>query len=475
MAKSKESEAPTVPEVPSCPEAERGVLGQCFADPLYLQTCINRGLKREKFLNEVHGALWAAIETLGNRGVTATDADMLALAYGELRKRKDDRGLVPMVFITEICKLGWSSKGDFFLNDVLDYANRREAIVHATRLLHRLYEPGSCDEIQSDIMPHVTQLNNMAVVDKDERLSDVARRVRANIKNIAEGKPMEGTTISIGLPVADKLLHGLNSKRDYITILAARPSVGKTALATQIMQSALKQLGEQAVVVDFQLENSRDNHVAQMGSRFAQMDLNRPKEWTAEQKTKFDQYVSRIEEVADKRLYVYEHDTTIEQIEARCRFIKKKHGYISLVVLDYIQLVGTMDHSIRDERKVLNLVSRRLKLLAKEIGCPFLVLAQLSREHEKDGSEPQLKDIKESGNIEADADRVWFLHVPKGAKLVEGCIETWLIQRKNKYGPTGKVTLTHRRTTTTFFVASNATPEEQAAAEDPGAPADIGG
>lgn len=432
--------------MPNSYEAEATLLGNCINDPETMDLADQLGIDAECFWNPVTRMAWGLFKELNDAHRPAD----LAMLFEAIKAKglTESLPIATLLQFTDMNRI--THRARFFAQRLLELRQLRE-IMRATGKVQESVKSyaGDAAAMRGTLEQCQTVLSGFTLRENNERLKEVVTRVKQGYEDQRAGKPPPGQNIGTGLPVADLKLQLLNSKRDYYNVIAARPSCGKTSLATQIMQSCLATVPD-SVVVDFQLENSRDNHVAQMASRFAQVDLYKPKEWDETQVRNFNAYLDRMAAVADSRLYVFESDNAIEQIKSRLRQLKAKHGTITLVVIDYLQLLTTWQ-PIKDERKALNYISRELKLLAKEIGCPFLILAQLSRGFEAENREPQLRDLKESGNIEADADRVWMLHKPEGAKLANGVIPIDLFQRKNKYGPVGRVPLSFKPMTTTFY------------------------
>lgn len=434
-------------------EAENHLLSCCFfsaeTDAWAIHRCFMRKVRPMMFTDPRNLTIYRVMMELHDRNLPVS----IQMVAEEL-KAQQKLEKVGFKHLTECSQLaGSAAQTDYFITRVSTYWKMREVVRQAMELLESVPalvpEPETFNE---EVMPRLNNISDLMVDEQDERLEDVVDRVESDFDLVVSGKEIQGENIKFGIEDIDKRLTPLNGKKDKYVCIAARPSVGKTALATQIMQHTLASIKD-SVVLDFQLENSRDNHIQQMAARAAQINLEKPDEWKPEAQELFKKYLAGLRRISEKRLFVYEKDLTIEQIKARARWVHRLTGKITLIVVDYLQLVGTDDRNVRGQREVINHVSRELKMLAKEIGCPILVLSQLSREYMKHNRLPNMQDLKESGNIEADADRVWMLHVPEKASIDKetGCIETLLLQRKNKYGRVGRCSLVHKRTTTTFF------------------------
>jgi len=236
-----------------------------------------------------------------------------------------------------------------------------------------------------------------------------------------------------------------------LIILAARPSMGKTALATNIATNvALNQDG--SVVAFFSLEMSKEALLARMACAEARVDQQkfRAGMLNKEERLRLSTAVNEI-----YRAGIYIDDSAIGNlvdIHSKILSLKAEVG-LDLVVIDYLQLMSSGRRSSNRVEEVSH-ISRGLKLMAKEVNVPFLVLSQLSRAPEQRGANrrPQLSDLRESGSIEQDADTVWFIYRPEYYKPnrsdLRGLAE--LIIGKQRNGPTGTVKLTFIRSQVRF-------------------------
>jgi replicative DNA helicase len=241
----------------------------------------------------------------------------------------------------------------------------------------------------------------------------------------------------------DDLTNGLQ-KTDLI-ILAARPSMGKTALALNIATNAAK-CGK--TVLFFSLEMSADQLAMRVLSSMAEVDQGKLRRGQAgSEATKI--LLAKAEELATMKFFI---DDSSEirgfDLRSRCRVFERKHGKLDLVVVDYLQLMKVRSDA---ENRAVGVMenSQMLKNLAKELRVPVLSLAQLNRnvENRTIGGRPQLSDLRDSGSIEQDADMVWFIHRPameKAKKKKDDGYEpteeerrqAFLIVAKHRNGPT---------------------------------------
>ncbi len=241
----------------------------------------------------------------------------------------------------------------------------------------------------------------------------------------------------------DELTTGLHPSE--LIIIAARPSMGKTAMALNIAQYVATDSPEKAgqPVAVFSLEMSKEALLTRMLCATARVDSHRFRGGflNDEERERLRAALSRL--VASKLFIDDSADITVMDVSAKCRRLKAEHG-LALVVVDYLQLMASKG---RQENRVqeISAMSRGLKLLAKDLGVPVIALSQLSRAPETRPGDhrPQLSDLRESGSIEQDADVVAFIFREEVYKHdradLHGLAE--LIVSKQRNGPTGKIKL----------------------------------
>ena len=252
----------------------------------------------------------------------------------------------------------------------------------------------------------------------------------------------------------DNMTSGLQ-KSDLI-ILAARPSMGKTAFALNIAQNVA--IKEKVPVAIFSLEMSKEQLVQRMLCSQAEVDTQRIKTGNMNQKD-WDKIVNAMNDFANAPIFI--DDTsgcTLTDIRAKCRRLKMEQKDLGLVVIDYLQL---MESSGREDRmQQISAISRGLKTLARELDVPVIALSQLSRAVEsRTDKRPMLSDLRESGAIEQDADIVMFIYRDEyykkndeEAEVAKAASkgESEIIIAKHRNGPVGKVDLLFQANITKF-------------------------
>lgn len=251
------------------------------------------------------------------------------------------------------------------------------------------------------------------------------------------------TGVATGYTDLDSMTGGLQ-KSDLI-IIAARPSVGKTAFALSIARNAAVKYGVPTAV--FSLEMSQQQLLIRLLSAEAQVNAHALRTGTLPE-DKWAQISTRIHKLVPAPLFIDDTPAlSILELRARGRRLKAEHN-IGLIVVDYLQLMQGPAHAESREREI-SMILRNLKVLAKELDIPVVALSQLRRSVEERGDKrPILSDLRESGALEQDSDVVIFIHRPElyglkeypDGETTEGVAEVMISKQRN--GPTGEIKLT---------------------------------
>jgi replicative DNA helicase len=271
-------------------------------------------------------------------------------------------------------------------------------------------------------------------------LIGVKELVRDNYERLekifSEGRRITGLTT--GYPGLDNETAGLQPSE--LIILAARPSMGKTALALNISENVALRLREPVAV--FSLEMSKESLLLRLLASEARVDAHKFRTGHMG-RDDWGKVTGALTNLADAPLWIDDSaSSTVMEIGAKARRLKRDRG-LSLLVVDYLQLV-VPTHTGRgsNRQEEVSSISRGLKGLAKELKVPVLVLSQLTRAPERDDRKPQLSDLRESGAIEQDADVVLFINRPnfyKNDLPEEDRAKAELIISKQRNGPTGSM------------------------------------
>ena len=445
---------------PSNLEAEQALLGSILVNNDIIDevsTIVNSSI----FYDPAHIKIYEVIESLNNKGMIANPITLKN--FFEKDNMLNEVGGTE--YLVKLTRFSGSAK------QAVDYAK----IIHEMYLRRELVQIS--DKLSSDTLNANSQEQNAeSIIEGTEKsLFDLAERgsfTQSFLKfNEALDQTIQMATLAmksdqgiVGVPTGltdlDEKLGGLH-KSDLI-ILAGRPGMGKTALATNIAYHASQNLmarQEKSSIAFFSLEMSSEQLSTRILSEQARIksdDIRRGKVTESE----INRYIETSRNIYNLPLYIDETPAiTISTLSNRARRIKRLFG-LSLVVVDYIQLMRAPSSNNRNDNRVQEVseITQGLKALAKELKVPVLALSQLSRAVEsRDDKKPQLSDLRESGSIEQDADVVMFVYREayylenKQPKL--GSIEhaEWqskmndvngladIILGKQRHGPTGTV------------------------------------
>lgn len=404
-------------QLPCDLDAEMGVLGMA----LYINDNADRaeGLLPEHFYEPAHQRAWAAILAMVAAGATA-DPVTVAAKLGP-----DDAAFNELGGITYLADLFERAPPSANMRDharvIIDRALRREMIIYAEEMAVAARD---ADHEATTILD-TAERNLFAIAESKTDpggFKPFAEAADAALQAAARAYERDGALVglSTGLTDLDAKLGGLHPS-DLI-ILAGRPSMGKTSLATNIAFNIAKRYrpgpvvdgvrtaAEGGVVGFFSLEMSDEQLALRIGADVSGVsgDKIRKGEITA---VEFGRLRGALDEIKAMPLHI---DATggisIAKLTARARRLKRKHG-LDLIVVDYLQLITTDRSRGGNRTEEIGAITGGLKALAKDLNVPVIALSQLSRQVEnRDDKRPQLSDLRESGSIEQDADAVMFVY-----------------------------------------------------------------
>ncbi len=340
-------------------------------------------------------------------------------------------------------------------------ALRRELISAATNILteaHNSLEDSKelISRAENQIFQIYDGRDESSIRSFKELLYDAMDRLDAKINNTYDDH-----SVDTGFPDMDRLLGGLRNSE--FLILAARPSMGKTAFAMNIAENVAIKQGSPVLFVS--LEMSSVELIDRMLCSLAEVDGHRLRAGTVRPEDN-QRLIDKAADVNNAPLYVDDSPArTVTEIAAAARRIVKKAQSLGLIVIDYLQLIEPDDPRDPRQEQVAK-IARRLKGLARELDVPVLCLAQLNRQAEatKGNHRPRLSHLRESGAIEQDADVVMFVHREEyflsGEEQERVAGEADIIVAKQRNGPTGDVKLLWQKQYTRFVSAAEARHEE---------------
>tara|TARA_B100000674_G_scaffold259690_1_gene214130 strand:- start:165 stop:1580 length:1416 start_codon:yes stop_codon:yes gene_type:complete len=443
-------------ELPNNIEAEQSVIGSILLSNEIFDD-VNLIISSKNFYDPIHKKIYEALEKLIYGGMLANP-----ITLKNYFEREKDELNIPE-YLVKITKFSSSS---------------RQAIEYS-KLIFDLYVKRELIKISGEVID-LAKLNDLnsdgqkIIENYEKSLFDLAEKGSFNSSLIKFDEAMRQTIemasnaykneegivgVPTGLKDLDDRLGGLH-KSDLI-IIAGRPSMGKTALATNIAFNAAKKFqetGDKTSVAFFSLEMSSEQlstRILAEQSRIKSNDIRRGK--ISEEQ--FDKFIETSKDISELPLYIDETPAiSVAALSNRARRIKRLYG-LDLIVIDYIQLMkGTNNRDGRVQE--ISEITQGLKALAKELSVPVVALSQLSRAVEqRDEKKPLLSDLRESGSIEQDADVVMFVyreayylqgkeprpatveHAEWQAKMNEVSHLAEIIIGKQRHGPTGNIML----------------------------------
>ena len=429
-------------------EAEKSILGASLLSKDALINIMDI-VKPRDFYSEMHKEIFTAIRELYSRN---EPVDTLTVSE-ELKKRNSLEMVGGRAYIASLASgVPSTANAGQYAKIVAEKAVLRKLITASTDIIEEAYK----ETMDADMVLDYAERGIFEIA-QAKQSKDVAALKDVLIKNIEiidEASRQEGNIIGVptGFRDLDAKTSGL--QRSDLVIVAARPAMGKTAFALNVAQQAA--IKGRASVLIFSMEMSKE----QLGQRLLSMesrvemqklktgDLNR-KDW--------DDINIALDILSEANIFI--DDTpgiSIMEIKNKCRRIKAEHE-LDLIVLDYLQLMS-YEGKTDSRQQEISALSRHLKLLAREMDCPVIVLSQLSRAPEqRTDHRPQLSDLRESGASEQDADIVLFLYrddyYEKENSEKPGVCE--VIIAKQRSGPTGTVELMWLEKYTRFADKSN--------------------
>ena len=444
-------------ELPNNIEAEQAVIGSILLTNEVFDE-INTIISHRNFYDPMHQKIFNAIENLIYKGMLANPITLKNYFENE----KDDINIPE--YLVKITKFSTSSRQAIEYSKIIyDMFVRRELIKISentidTAKLNDLNISGqNIIENSEKLLFDLAEKGsfNSSLVKFDEALKFTIEMASNAYKN------EEGIVgVPTGLTDLDDRLGGLH-KSDLI-IIAGRPSMGKTALATNIAFNAAKKLqenGKKSSIAFFSLEMSSEQLSTRILSEQSKIKSNDIRRGRISEE-QFDKFIETSKNISELPLYIDETPAiTIAAVSNRARRIKRLFG-LDMVVVDYIQLMSGTSFNKDNRVQEISQITQGLKAIAKELSVPVVALSQLSRQVEqRDSHKPQLSDLRDSGSIEQDADVVMFVyregyylekkeprpatveHAEWQAKMNEVSNLAEIIIGKHRHGPTGNVML----------------------------------
>jgi len=461
----------TYKELPNNIEAEQAVIGSILVTNEIFDE-VNTIISNINFYDPMHQKIFDAIENMIYKGMLANPITLKNYFENE----KDELN-VPE-YLVKITKFSTSVRQAIEYSKIIyDMYVRRELIKISEKIIDDAKENNLDSNGQNIIENSEKLLYDLAekgsfsssLIKFDDAMKQTIEMASAAYKN------EEGIVgVPTGLRDLDDRLGGLH--QSDLIIIAGRPSMGKTSLATNIAFNAAQKIQEndsKSSVAFFSLEMSSEQLSTRIISEQARIGSNDIRRGRISDE-QFDQFLETSKNISELPLFIDETPAiSIAAMSNRARRIKRLYG-LDLIVVDYIQLMKGSFNNKDGRVQEISQITQGLKAIAKELGVPVLALSQLSRQVEqRDDHKPQLADLRESGSIEQDADVVMFVyregyylqrkepreatveHAEWQAKMNEVAHLAEIIIGKQRHGPIGKVTLEFEERFTKFKDTQN--------------------
>ena len=441
---------------PASLHAEQTILGAMLVEPLAIVDATML-LKTQDFSLDSHRKIYTAMLHLAEVG-HAVD---LVTVSEELRKKKELDAIGGQAYLASLSEgLPRKLSIESYVRIVRDKSLMRQLMaVCDTGMMEASDQSLEAIDVLNQVESRLMEISENAVTGGLSGISDIVKENFGSIdKLIAQGREVTG--LRTHYIKFDQMTSGLQESE--LVIIAARPSMGKTAWAINIAQNSALRDGK--VVAVFSLEMSKGSLLRRMLASEAMVNARALQQGFLSTADK-DKLKSALERLVDSKLFV--DDTpgiTLAEMRAKARRLKQQqNGQLDLIVIDYLQLMtgstGANQKKFENRTQEVSAISRGLKALAKEMRVPVVALSQLSRGSEQRAGDkkPLLSDLRESGSIEQDADVVCFIHreeyYDRDNPDFHGKAEIIIAKQRN--GPTGSAHLRYLADYTTFMNEDN--------------------
>ena len=418
-------------------DAERGVLGSILLMNEAIDE-VGESLKAEHFYSDAHQKMYSAIHRLYENGIRGIDAITLAEELVRSGHYEDVGGAGYLAQILEA--VPHAAHVRYYATIVREKWMQRSLIYACTEILSESYE--ASDDVEGLLQSAERRIFSILESQGDTGSFEIADILLEAFARLEERQSKAGdvTGITSGFTDLDRQTTGFQPTE--LIILAARPSMGKTALVCNIAEAVARKSGKGVLL--FSLEQSNLELAERFLSITARIDGHAIRAGTLTD-AQHDAMVQASDDLSKLPLFIDDKPArTMTQMAAIARRQHRKSP-LGVIIIDYLQLIEPDDKSSPREQQIAQ-ISRRLKFLAKELKIPVIALAQLNRGVElREDKRPRLADLRESGSIEQDADMVMFLHRPDAYDPEDRPGEAEIIVAKHRSGPTGLIRLTWRK------------------------------
>jgi replicative DNA helicase len=413
-------------------EAERSILGAILLDNHALNTAMEK-LRGEDFFLPQHRHIFERMVDLGE----SQQAIDLVTICEELTRTGNLEAAGGVAYVSQLADgMPRVANVEHYARIVKEKAVLRNLAYQASAIQEQALAAGDdadviLDRAESAIFQLAEDRVRAGLIGVKELVRDGFERLE---KIFSEGRRITG--LPTGYSLLDNETAGLQPSE--LVILAARPSMGKTALALNIAENIAVRNREPVAI--FSLEMSKESLLLRLLASQSRVDAHKFRTGHMS-RDDWGKITSSLAELGEAPIWIDDSaSSTVLEMGAKARRLKRDRG-LSLMIVDYLQLViPTANRRVSNRQEEVSAISRALKGLAKELKIPVLVLSQLTRAPEREERKPQLSDLRESGAIEQDADVVMFINRPNFYKTDlpdEERAKSELIIAKQRNGPTG--------------------------------------
>lgn len=423
--------------------AERALLYSLITDPESVGEIESFKLSEKDFQESRHRIVFKHVSRLRESGRVI---DYIILSES-LKSSGDLERIGGLSFLVDIFEQYASSANINHYAELIKKKSLFREVLSKTKEIESLVNGGEIS--QEDLLGKVNQiLSDLNSSTASSSVKSLDESISSVIQNLKNKNSITSRLTKTGFDSIDDKIIGISPGQ--LIVLAARPSMGKTALALDIGQNIAAEYNEHVIIFSLEMLNG------ELAERLISMEsvINSQKfkslRFSADDFNKVDRAAKKL-----SKLPVIIDDysaTTLARIRTQSLRYKAKYGKVRAIIIDYLQLMIPEDTRNGNKSDNIGVITRGLKILAKELGCPVILLSQLNRGVEgRDSKRPMLQDLRSSGDIEQDADMVWFIYrdqVYNPSTKVGS--EAEIIIAKNRGGETGTVKLEWRGEFTKF-------------------------
>jgi replicative DNA helicase len=443
--------------LPASIDAERSILGAVLLDNHAYNEAAER-LTQEDFALDQHRRIFMRMAELIDAGRAV---DIVTLAE-ELAKRKEVEAVGGVAYLASLTEnLPRRISIEEYVRIVKDKSLLRQVISVCSNAITRAADQSEeALEVLNSAESALLEVSEHGIARGFAGIPEIVRDSFGSIDKLIQEGHREVTGLETHFTEFDRMTSGL--QKSELTIIAARPSMGKTAWAINIAQNAAVRGGN--IVAVFSLEMSKESLLRRMLASEALVDSQKIQKGFLGREDQ-EKLTSALERLVEAKIFIDDTPAiSLTEMRAKARRLRQMSGRLDLIVIDYLQLMsgaaaGPGAKRFENRTQEVSHVSRGLKALAKELNVPVIALSQLSRASEQRGGDkkPMLSDLRESGSIEQDADVVAFIHRDSYYNKdengqpdpdTEGKAEIIIAKQRN--GPTGSVHLAYLSKCTRF-------------------------